>query len=44
MLALGSHVRGERLRIGAYGVNCSVSNLSSEGPAPVDWTVEASVG
>lgn len=35
VLTFGSPVRGEAVRSGAYGVNWSVLNLSSEGPAPV---------
>lgn len=33
ILTFGSHVVGERVCIGATGLNCSVLNLSSEGSA-----------
>lgn len=37
-----SHVPGERLRIGSYGGNCSVSNLSTEVAAHVEIVVKYS--
>lgn len=40
ILTLRTHVAGERLYMGAYGKNCSVSNLSPEVSAPGKCVVD----